>query len=307
MGPLQFKMSIYGPGGETPYFKRPNSVAFDQEGKIYVTDTGNNRVCVFNKEGRFLFSFGKLGSAKPPPGMKITWKPGEFNYPYGIGVSKDGKIYVADTLNWRVQVFSPSGKPLFWFPKFEDGEKAEVYPTEILVSKDQVYVCDNSLDRIAVFDLRGNYLFSLGEKGREKGKLNAPNGIGLSKKGILYVSDKFNMTLNAFELSGKVAWVLGDVPKSMAESKRFFGLPAGVAVNKDGYIFVVDAFNFTIKIFNPQAKLVSEVGSRGIEAGQFNFARGIRVFQNILAVVDMENNRLQIFKINRKKLLSLKP
>jgi DNA-binding beta-propeller fold protein YncE len=76
-------------------------VAIDKDDNVYVTEIGNDRVQVFDKNGKFLAMFGRKGSAN-----------GEFGNLHGIIVDKaSGWIYVADSANNRVQVFKPaSGK-----------------------------------------------------------------------------------------------------------------------------------------------------------------------------------------------------
>jgi DNA-binding beta-propeller fold protein YncE len=274
-------------------------VALDSE-RIYVADTGNNRVCVFDREGRFLFSFGGLGVAKGSTGKPLSWRPGKFHYPYGIDVSDKGNIYVADTLNWRVQVFNKKGKPLFWFPQADEGEQAQIYPLDIDVYRNRVYVVDGYKKRVAVFSLEGKYLFSLGEKGELAGMLRGPLSVAVGKDDVVYITDKLNLDLAAYQPIGKIFWVRGRPAKNSED--RFFGLPAGVAVDGKGYIYVVDAFSFDIKIFNPRGELLAAVGKRGEGASEFNFARGIKAYKNMLAVADMENDRVQIFKVDWEEL-----
>ena len=82
-------------------FDSPTGIAVDSGGNIYVADTFNDRVQVFDPSGVFLSAFGSSGTGD-----------GEFSLPQGIAVGGGGNIYVADTVNNRVQVFrtpEPSG------------------------------------------------------------------------------------------------------------------------------------------------------------------------------------------------------
>jgi DNA-binding beta-propeller fold protein YncE len=84
-------------------FGAPSNVALDKDGNIYVTDTMNNRVEIFDAEGNFVSLFGKHGDG-----------PGYFARPKGIAVDSDGHIWVADEYQDRVQVFNREGQLLTW-------------------------------------------------------------------------------------------------------------------------------------------------------------------------------------------------
>jgi DNA-binding beta-propeller fold protein YncE len=84
-------------------FSRPTNVAVDKDGNLYVADTFNNRVEIFDADGNFIREFGKPGDG-----------PGYFARPKGIAVDGDGHVWVADAMQDRVQVFTPEGRLLIW-------------------------------------------------------------------------------------------------------------------------------------------------------------------------------------------------
>lgn len=96
-----------GTGGKNHFlttpgdFGAPQGVAVDQDGNIYVTDTLNNRVEIFDADGKFISLFGKHGDG-----------PGTFARPKGIAVDGDGHIWVADEMEDRLQVFNRDGQLL---------------------------------------------------------------------------------------------------------------------------------------------------------------------------------------------------
>jgi DNA-binding beta-propeller fold protein YncE len=96
-----------GTGGKNHYlttpgdFGAPQGVALDQDGNVYVTDTLNNRVEIFDADGNFISLFGKHGDG-----------PGYFARPKGIAVDGDGHIWVADEVTDRLQVFNREGQLL---------------------------------------------------------------------------------------------------------------------------------------------------------------------------------------------------
>ena len=106
--PYNFLRAMGKPNGKHEFatpgdFSRPTNVAVDKEGSIYVSDTFNNRVEIFDADGAFVREFGKAGDG-----------PGYFARPKGIAVDADGHIWVADAVQDRVQVFTPEGQLLIW-------------------------------------------------------------------------------------------------------------------------------------------------------------------------------------------------
>jgi DNA-binding beta-propeller fold protein YncE len=81
-------------------FNRPADVAFAKNGDIYVADGyGNSRVVKFGRDGKFIKAWGKFGAG-----------PGEFNLPHTIIIDKDDRVYVGDRENKRIQIFDADGK-----------------------------------------------------------------------------------------------------------------------------------------------------------------------------------------------------
>ena len=123
------KHSLTSPGD----FSLPTHVAVDKEGNVYVTDTLNNRVEIFDADGNFISEFGKSGDG-----------PGHFARPKGIAIDCDGHIWVTDEIQSRVQVFDKEGRLLLymgeqgWYPgQFQGlyGIAADNYNNRIITSE----------------------------------------------------------------------------------------------------------------------------------------------------------------------------
>jgi len=85
-------------------FSLPTAVAVDRDGNVYVTDTFNNRIQIFDPDGQFITAFGKNGDG-----------PGELERPKGIAVDVDDHIWVVDAAQNRVKVFNREGQLLIYF------------------------------------------------------------------------------------------------------------------------------------------------------------------------------------------------
>ena len=89
-------------GVDQTHMNQPNDVAFASNGDIYVSDGyGNDRIVVFDKHGKYVRSWGKLGTG-----------PGEFSQPHSIVIDSKDRVYVADRNNVRIQIFDSKGKYL---------------------------------------------------------------------------------------------------------------------------------------------------------------------------------------------------
>jgi outer membrane protein assembly factor BamB len=303
---------IDGPGiGERPRFDRPMGAAFGLDGRIYVTDTGNNRVCVFSRTGTFLFEFGTFGVAKPLPGAKNTWKPGRLNYPVGIAIDEDGTVYVASFRNDHIQVFDADGKPLRAFPdpgkptgKGSSGQDEQgIAVTDVAVGNGRVYATD--VYQIFVFDTAGTLLSQFGRPGFGPTGLDHPNGVAVDERGGIYVSDSNHARVTAFAKDGSYRWVLGSPPPAtksatVTATSAVFTLPRGITVLDGGDVLVVDTFNFDLVRMTSAGRLVARYGQRGVAPGQFNFPNDVDASGSRLVVTDKENNRVQVVEIVAK-------
>lgn len=79
-------------------FYMPSDIAVDEDGNVYVLDSGNHRIQKFDREGNFLASLGRHGQG-----------PGEFQYPQSIDIGAGGNIYVADSGNQKIHILKPDG------------------------------------------------------------------------------------------------------------------------------------------------------------------------------------------------------
>jgi DNA-binding beta-propeller fold protein YncE len=299
---------ISGPGfGPNPRFSRPMGAAFGPDGRIYVSDTGNNRVCVFDGNGKFLFEWGGFGIAKPLPGAKYTWEPGKLNYPVGIHVDQDGTVYVADFRNDQVQVFTAEGRFIRAFPdnrkptgKGSSGQDGGgIAVTDVASWDRKVYATDTY--QVFVFDREGKLLRQFGKPGVGPTDLDHPNGVATDREGNVFVSDSNHARVIAFDPDFKRLWTVGQIPAGMNDTTSSpVTLPRGLAADDDGTVYVVDAFSFDIVEISRAGKIVARYGERGVAPGQVNFANDIDVRGVLVVLADKENNRVQVARLVHK-------
>lgn len=130
-------LTLGKPGGAAApgYFYAPNDVITAPNGDIFVSEghgSGNNRVLKFDKTGKFIKEWGKLGTG-----------PGEFDQPHALAFDSKGRLLVGDRNNNRVQVFDQDGKFIEQFHQFSR-------PSGIFVTKDDVlYVADSESESVS--------------------------------------------------------------------------------------------------------------------------------------------------------------
>jgi tripartite motif-containing protein 71 len=132
---FQFGKEGQNQGGDALYY--PDTAIRDRQGRIYVSDSVNERIAVFGKDGKFQYDIG---------GMSL---------PRGMAIDGDQKLYVTDAIGQSIGVFDVSGdkaKPLFTFGDFGVGDGQFNYPNDIaLDSTGRLYIADRASDRVQVW------------------------------------------------------------------------------------------------------------------------------------------------------------
>lgn len=170
-------------GTEDGAFNLPEGIAIKRSSdRIYVADTGNNRVQYFTSAGVYEGQWGELGVAQ-----------GEFNAPKGIAVNQTtGNVYVVDSANDRVQVFTATGTFVSAFGATGTGNGQFLAPIAIAIDADtgNVFVADASRDDVQEFTSSGTYARKFGSSGSGDGAFTEISGITMTQDGeTLYVSD----------------------------------------------------------------------------------------------------------------------
>lgn len=173
-------------------FERPTALALDAERKyMYVADTVAHTIYKYNLEGKRLGSFGKQGSEK-----------GEFNFPAHLWVGAQGELFVTDSMNFRVQIFSPREEFLDMFGSLGDAygnlEKPKGIATD---SAGNIYVVDAIKDMVKMFNREGKLLLFFGGQGQDYGQLYLPSGIFI-RNDFIYVADTYNSRVQVFRYLG---------------------------------------------------------------------------------------------------------
>jgi DNA-binding beta-propeller fold protein YncE len=158
---------------------------------VYVADSKNHCILVYDSEtGLLITRIGKRGGGQ-----------GEFNFPTNVALSSDGRIYVSDTMNFRVQIFSPNYEFLDMFGKqgARWGQFSKLKGIA-LDDHDNVYVVDSDFCNIQVFDQKKRLLLFFGGYGQAPGGMWLPSGLHRDRNNHLYVADQNNQRIQIFTL-----------------------------------------------------------------------------------------------------------
>ncbi|HYN40367.1 MAG TPA: DUF2298 domain-containing protein, partial [Thermoanaerobaculia bacterium] len=251
--------------GSAPFagLREPRAVAVDGKGRLWVTDFGNSRVRVFDREGGSLGGWGGRGSGqhglREPSGISIRgdriliadtwngraalfdvdggWKGSAEGFfgPRGVALDPAGRIWVVDTGNHRVLVYDDLGKPPVTLGGQGSGPLQFSSPVGIAVGPSgRVYVADTGNARIQVLEASGKFR-SMIPVSRWTGPVEPQ--IAVDGEERLYVVSPLTDEVLAFDSSGKPLWV-----RNRGDDGQKFALPVGIAVDEGrGCLWVVNA------------------------------------------------------------------
>ena len=179
------------------------------------------------------------------------------------------------------------------FSSYGEAEGQVMWPTSIaLDTQGNVYVADEWLNRISIFDKDGEFLSSWGKAGSGDGELDRPAGIAITGDGTLFVTDSRNHRVQKFSLDGQFKGKFG----SFGDGPGQFNLPWGIGLDKEGQVFVADWRNDRIQQFTPGGECQMSFGQSGSGIGQFNRPNSVCVDEDgDIYVSDWLNDRVQVF------------
>ena len=167
-------------------FQYPSGIGVSPSNKVYVCDTTS--IKILNPDLAFLSSFGSKGRCDR-----------QFQCPWDVAFDSQGNVYVADSGNHRIQVFTEDGQFLRKFGKEGEGEGELSWPASVAIdSDDVVYVAERDNHRISIFTSEGHFLRSFGRHGMGPGQFKQLRGVAVDKDRHVYISDLGNQCLYVY-------------------------------------------------------------------------------------------------------------
>jgi sugar lactone lactonase YvrE len=183
-------------------------------------------------------------------------QPGQFKLPYSLAVDPSGNIYVADTLNFRIQKFDKDGNFLLTFGGITNPD-VEGGPGVATDAFGNVYVTDDGGGYVAKYDSNGTFISKFGANGSGNGQLKLPEGVVVDSTGDIYVADTGNYRVEKFDKNGNFLLTFGSKGSGIGQ----FGQEMNIALDHQGNVYVADAENQRVQKFDKNGNFLLSFGS----------------------------------------------
>jgi hypothetical protein len=225
---------------------------------------------------------------------------GQFAYPQALAINISGCVYVADTNNNRIQVFTRSGTYLFKWGSFGTGNGQFNGPGDIAINgSGYVYVADWQNARIQIFKSNGVFIRSFGSEGSGNGQFGVFLWLAINSSGYVYVTDLYNTRIQVFTAWGTYVRQWG----SSGAGNGQFSSNEGITVNSTGFIYVADSGNDRIQVFNAWGTYIAKWGSSGTGNSQFQSVGDVVTSTlGYVYTIDDSTSRIQVFTANGQYL-----
>ena len=216
-----------------------------------------------------------------------------FNYPYDIDFCSDGRIFMINRMGGRnaagvrIQIFTFDDE---WIEEF--GEEDFRIPVCLSFDEDDnIYITDEALNEVKVFDVNGKFLNKWGNEEPEYDRLKGQAGIIHHPDGFVYLVAQFANRISIFTKDGQRVKSGGSEGSGEGE----FNLPWGLTVDSMGNFYVSDWRNDRIQKFDPDGGFLDSFGESGNGEGQFHRPSSVAVdSRGFMHVADWGNERVQV-------------
>jgi len=340
----EFSFKFGSTGTDDDEFNNPIDIILDKNAnKIFVVDSNNDRISVFENDGDFDFKYGtfcdiaEIQNCNDNADGANDDGDGQFDNPLAIARDHLGKFFVVDSDNNRVQIFDDGGEFQSKFGSSDSGLDEYLGSAKGIVIQEstrEILVSNIERDSISVFDEDGNFMFEFDSFDGNDDFQNPTNMIIDNSEQMLYVSDSGNDRIVIFELVTGTSCPSGtdEVVDGVCFVEEFgslgtdvgeFNDPAGLAYDStNDLLYVADSDNNRIQIFEiingntcPTGTdeivngvcFVEEFGSSGTGNGNFDTPMGIALdtTNDLLFVADSDNDRIQAFNLNSGPIVLL--
>lgn len=263
-----------------PSLTKPFGISTDSKGRIYVTDTGQAMVFVFDRQQHQVTYIGLEGNPR-------------LQMPMGIHVDRQDRVWLADAGAKRIYAFDPQLNVRAALGK--QGELVNPVGLATDLSRQRLYVADSKQHCIVVYDTETGLLVGkFGKRGTGDGEFSFPTNVAVGGDGRIYVADTMNRRIQIFDTTYKLVDKFGSVGVAWGQFRK----PKGLALDSSQNIYVVDTDFSNFQVFDQKKRLLMFLGEFGSAPGQFSIPEQIHIdADNLVYVVDQMNGRIQILRL----------
>ena len=256
-------------------FSSPHGIAIGPGGLVAVADVPGGAVHVMDLATRTHHLISGYADQKLAAPVGVAW----------VG----DRLFVTDGRRHEVIEFGADGS---YRRRFGHSELERPVGLAYVPGREQLYVVDGGAHRICVFDLSGSLIGTFGQRGAQPGRYNFPTHIVCRGERLL-VADSGNFRVQLLDLDGRCIRTIGNKGDGAGD----LPLPKGVAFDRSGHIYVVDARFENVQVFDESGRLLMAFGEEGNGPGEFSLPTGLAIDgEDRVWVADSGNRRLQVFK-----------
>ncbi len=321
---LRYQMSFGGHEKDGAVFNTPRPITINSKtGEVFVGDWFDHRVRRFDKEGSYLGTFD--GWLEPQTDMEGRQFPQAFIddprtgmwvskedqfFPSAMQVDAKGQIWIIHEVmnypddprkqaDWIVRRHNPQGVTIDGFGNPEFPQSANMRGLALDESGTALFIANSDSNKVMKVDLAGTTLWSVGAKGSGTGQFHWPAGLALDTvRNRLYVADAYNHRIAVLNpVNGQTLSTFGE--KGEGPGQLGLGQYASLALDAAGNLYVSEATNGRVQVFDPDGKPLTTIGRKGGGGiGQWTNLSGIAIWNNRLFVVDTNGYEVEVWKID---------
>lgn len=266
---VHFCFGRRGPGrGE---FNAPRGLALDSSGNIFVADSKNHRIQVFQQsDAKLLRTIGYRGNFD-----------GEFEGPCDLAIDADGNLIVVDEFHHCIQTFYPSGKYRSKLGARGTGDGRFMNPHGVAISREgDIIIADMGNHRIQIYTRVGSWS-KFGTLGASAGQMSSPCAVAVDPtNGNIFVCERGNRRVQVFLPNGESLRIIPE-----------FVCPSGVAVKPNGDFAVTDRGFHQVQVYSKEFKIITKFGQENLNCPSTPIILG----NENIAFAETGNNRVQIY------------
>ena len=294
--PAQFVMRIQPPGSNNDFLRPSDIFIDDNNGEVFVSDPGKNRILIFDSTGIFKFEFEGAEHFSSPNNVVVNSE----GYIFVLGSSRDGRVVVKfdfdglfikeislpktidgksteyssmtidehgdlflfDIKGLQICRFDSDGVLLHSFgilPQEDEKTRGEGIIYSFKVANDKIYVPISNLGMVKIYDYNGKVLQGIGIKGNNVGQLNFPVAVQVTES-IIMVLDKHRINVVCFSLDGKFLGEFG----GKGSSPGWFYHPTLLEVNNQNQVYVGQIFENKIQLCQIPEFILEKAGAKNL-------------------------------------------